>query len=153
MMRPFRLIWPALAGVLLAFPHPALALISHGHPEGLYVHQIAHLLFAGAMVFLIYMLTREGLQRISGFQILIWANVFFIWWNLHAFVGHLAEVMLSEQAFLGQPTDPGQRLVMTDGTAWVYYATQLDHLILVPAFYLFYRGLKALVRQPKGESG
>jgi hypothetical protein len=127
-----------------------LALITHGHPEGLYVHQIAHLLFAGAMVFLIYMIRRESLQKVPGFRALIWAGLFFIGWNLDAFVGHLAEVWISEQAFLGHPTDLARRLRMTDLTAWVYYVTKMDHLILVPAFYLFYRGLKVLTPKATG---
>lgn len=148
------LIWSAIPGLILTFPRPSLALISHGHPEGLYVHQIGHLLFAGAMLFLIYMIKREGLQSVPGFRAIIWAGYFFIWWNLDAFVGHMAEVLISEQAFLGQPTDIARRLRMTDFTAWVYYLTKMDHLILVPAFYLFYRGLKALtLKAPGGDTG
>lgn len=154
MTRLQSLLWPAIPVVLLACPRPGWALISHGHPEGLFVHQLAHLLFAGAMIFLIYMITREGLQRAAGFRTLVWAGVFFIWWNLVAFAGHTAEVFLSEQAFMGRATDFGQRLQMEDLGAWIYYFAKMDHLILVPAFYLFYRGLKALVRTaPGGMSG
>lgn len=154
MNRPRSLLWPAVPVLLLTFPRPSLALISHGHPEGLYVHQLAHLLFAGAMLFLIYMITREGLQKVAGFRTLIWAGVFYIWWNLLAFVGHTAEVFLSEEAFVGRPTDFGQRLVMTEVTAWIYYFAKMDHLVLVPAFYLFYRGMKALVcKSPGGMRG
>lgn len=149
MIRPRSLLWPAVPVLLLTFPRPSLALISHGHPEGLYVHQLAHLLFAGAMLFLVYMIRREGLQREGGFRALIWAGFFYTWWNLVAFVGHTAEVFLPEQAFLGRPTDVGQRLLMTQASAWVYYVAKMDHLFLVPAFYLFYRGLKALVRKQR----
>ncbi|MEJ5328865.1 MAG: hypothetical protein WHT07_01775 [Desulfobaccales bacterium] len=148
MIRPHSLVWPVVPVLLLTFPRPSLALISHGHPEGLYVHQLAHLLFAGAMIFLIYMIKREGLQRVGGFRTLIWAGVLYTWWNLLAFAGHTAEVFLSEQAFVGRPTDFGQRLLMDEAAAWVYYVAKMDHLILVPAFYLFYRGLKALTHKP-----
>lgn len=151
MTRPLHLLWPALPVFLLACPCPSLALISHGHPEGLYVHQIGHLLFAGAMVFLIYLLLREGLQRMRGFRTLMWAALLYMGWNLVAFVGHTAEVFLSEEAFLGAPADFARRLRLTGLSAWVYYFAKMDHLILVPAFYLFYRGLRILVRQPPGE--
>lgn len=154
MARRFILLWLAIPALILAFPRPSWALITHGHPEGLYVHQVAHLLFAGAMIFLIYMMKREGLHQVPGFRTLLWASLFFIWWNIGAFVGHVAEVLLSEQAFAGQPTDFSQRLRMADLTAWVYYLAKMDHLILVPAFYLFYRGLKVLtLKASGGESG
>jgi hypothetical protein len=153
MARHFIHVWLGVWALILFSPQPSLAFITHGHPEGLYVHQIAHLLFAGAMIFMIYLMKREGLLKFRGFRMLAWASLLFIWWNLDAFVGHTAEVFLSPQAFRGEAADFSQRLLMADFTAWVYYITKMDHLILVPAFYLLYRGLKSLAFEaPRGES-
>ncbi|MFZ5449889.1 MAG: hypothetical protein ACOZFS_14760 [Thermodesulfobacteriota bacterium] len=143
-------LMPCLTGLILVLcqPQAALALISHGHPEGLYVHQIAHLLFAGALIFLVYRVHKEGLQKKSGFRLLTWSCVWLVLWNLDAFVGHWAEVLLSAQDFIGQAREFSQRLLMSGPVAWVYYLTKLDHLLLVPGFYLLYRGLKTLEHLP-----
>lgn len=127
-------------------PRPALAIQPHGPPEGLYVHQMAHVLFAGAMLFLIFLVQRRGLLRIKGFRLLTWACGLLLLWNLDAFLGHLAEMFLSPQAFQGQGGNFSQRLCMSGLESWVYYFAKMDHLILVPAFYLLYRGLKALAQ-------
>jgi hypothetical protein len=127
-------------------PGPALALQPHGSPEGLYVHQMAHVLFAGAMLFLIFMVKRRGLQKVKGFRLLTWACGLLLLWNLDAFLGHLAEVFLRPQVFQGPGGDFSQRLCMSGLESWVYYFAKMDHLILVPAFYLLYRGLHALAQ-------
>jgi len=139
-----------LTGLILVLcqPRSALAFISHGHPEGLYVHQIAHLLFAGALIFLIYRMDREGLRKTKGFRFLTWSCVWLVLWNLDAFVGHWAEVLLSARDFIGQAGEFSQRLLMSGPVPWVYYFSKLDHLLLVPGFYLLYRGLKNLERLP-----
>jgi hypothetical protein len=134
--------------LVLGQPREALAFISHGHPEGLYVHQMAHLLFAGALIFLVYRMHGEGLLKKSGFGLLSWSCVWLALWNLDVFVGHWSEVLLSAQAWVGQTGELSQRLLMSGSDAWVYYVTKLDHLLLVPGFYLLYRGLKNLERLP-----
>lgn len=136
--------------LVLCQPRGALAFISHGHPEGLYVHQMAHLLFAAALIFLVYRVHKEGLQKESGFRLLTWSCALLVLWNLDAFVGHWVEVLLSAQAFIGQAGEFSRRLLISGPVDWVYYFTKLDHLLLVPGFYLLYRGLKNLERlQPK----
>jgi hypothetical protein len=41
-----------------------------------------------------------------------------------------------------------KRLLMEDLHSWVYYITKIDHYaLLIPAFYLFYRGLKAFAQE------
>jgi len=42
-----------------------------------------------------------------------------------------------------------RQLLMYDFQTWLVYVTKIDHFILlVPAFLLFYLGLKALVQKP-----
>ena len=69
-----------------------------------------------------------------------------------AFLGHWSEELLHPQAFQGQPGDLSRRLIMSRFSVWIYYVTKLDHLILVPAFFLLWRGLKALLSKTPEEA-
>lgn len=150
MTRYLYLIRVGVTAVIFLGPRPALALQTHGPPEGLYVHQLAHVLFAAALLFLIWQVKYEGLTGLPGFRQLRWACGLFVLWNVVAFLGHWSEELLLPQAFQGQPGDLSRRLVMSRFSAWMYYLTKLDHLILVPAFFLLWRGLKALLsKQPE----
>jgi hypothetical protein len=142
---PLLLIASMALILVAALPRTALALQPHGPPEGLYVHQMAHILFAAAMMFLLYYLRKE---RLPGLRWLTWAGILFILWNLNALVGHTAEVYVEPEDFLGAPAHLSRRLLMSGPVAWTYYITKLDHLILVPAFILLYFGLQALARAP-----
>jgi hypothetical protein len=144
-LRPAWVVTVALA-LVLGLPRTALALQPHGHPEGLYVHQVAHILFAGAMIFLLYHLRKERLVALRWFT---WAGILFILWNLNAFAGHTAETFIEPQDFLGGSAQLSPQLLMFGPAAWIYYVTKLDHLILVPAFILLYYGLQALARAPR----
>ena len=116
--------------------------------EGSYVHQGAHLLFAAAMFFFILEIHQAGLEKFRGFRFLIWAWAILAFWNLDAFIGHWADWTLENPVILGQGF--AREIMMYDFHTWLVYITKIDHfLFLVPAFYLFYRGLKALA----GESG
>jgi len=144
------LLYPGLIAsvalvLVVALPRTALALQPHGPPEGLYVHQMAHILFVGAMMFLLYYLRKE---RLAGLRWFTWAGILFILWNLNALVGHTAEVYVEPQDFLGAPAHLSRRLLISGPAAWTYYITKLDHLILVFAFILLYFGLQALARAP-----
>jgi hypothetical protein len=132
--------------LVIGLPRTALALQPHGHPEGLYVHQMAHVLFVFAMLFLLYHLKKE---RLPGLRWFTGAGILFVLWNLNALVGHTAEVYVEPRDFLGGPADLSRRLLMSGPAAWTYYATKWDHLILVPAFILLYFGLQALARTPR----
>jgi hypothetical protein len=138
-------IGPVSLVLVVGLPRTALALQPHGPPEGLYVHQMAHILFAGAMIFLLYYLRKE---RLPGLQWFTWSGILFILWNLNALVGHTAEVYVEPQDFLGGPAHLSRRLIMSGPIALTYYLAKLDHLILVPAFILLYFGLQALARAP-----
>jgi hypothetical protein len=143
-LRPAWIGTVALA-LVAGLPRTALALQPHGHPEGLYAHQMAHVLFALAMLFLLYHLKKEQLPGLRWFT---WAGILFVLWNLDAFLGHIAEIYVKTQDFLGAPAHLSRRLLMSGPATWSYYVTKLDHLILVPAFLLLYFGLRALARTP-----
>jgi hypothetical protein len=118
--------------------------------QGSYVHQMAHLLFFAAMVFFIYEMSRERLQRYRGFRYLIWGCAILAFWNLDAVVGHTLEWGLINPVIMGHGLS--QRLLMENSETWFYYITQIDHFaLLIPAFYLYYRGLRTLARESQSE--
>ncbi len=139
-----------LAGVvfiLLSSSGSALAFGPGWITQGSYVHQTAHLLFAGAMFFFMFELRRQELRKYRGFRYLKWAAWLFAIWNLDAIVGHFSEWALTNPVILGEGVS--KRLVMESFNSWLFYVTQLDHFILLPpAFYLFYRSLKAFAQEP-----
>jgi hypothetical protein len=146
---PARVIGLVFALLFLS-PGPALALSIEWPTEGSYVHQVAHLLFGAAMIFFIHEIYKAGLNRLRGFRCLIWSCIFLAWWNFDAFIGHWADWTLQYPVILGQGF--ARRIVMEDAHTWLFYFTKITHfLLLVPAFYLFYRGLKTLAREPRSK--
>jgi hypothetical protein len=140
-----------LPGVILLLFNPRLALAQgwfEWGTQGSYVHQFAHLLFAGAMLFFIYEMVHEGLQKYRGFRYLIWACGILAYWNVDAFVGHAVEWSMTNPVIMGHGL--GRRLLMENYVSWVYYVTQFNHFFfLVPALYLFYRGLKTFAQESR----
>lgn len=132
--------------IWLCFPAAAWATQTHGDPEGLYAHQLAHLFFIFSMGLLIYWLRKRKLVAQTGWRLIQFAALFFILWNLDAVTVH----WLEEQPDLLRTSqvDPFFiRLEAPAGThwiAWTYYLTKLDHLLCVPAMALLYIGLRKL---------
>lgn len=146
MRRQRALVCSAVFVLLFFSPRYASASWFQWGTEGSYVHQIAHLLFCGAMLFFIYQIRHESLQQQRGFRYLMWACGLLALWNLDAFVGHTLEWSLVNPVISGQGWS--KRLLMEDLHSWVYYITRIDHYaLLIPAFYLFYLGLKAFAQE------
>ena len=147
-----RLVRLGSAGFVLVLLVPSYALAQWGTwynfgTEGSYVHQIAHLLYGLAMLFFIYEIVYARLQKFPGFRLLVWAWAFLALWNFDAFVGHWADWTLENPVILGQGW--GRKLLMYDFHTWLVYITRIDHFVLlVPAFLLFYLGLRALTQKP-----
>ncbi len=135
---------------LLLIPGCELALNLKWPTEGSYVHETAHLLFGAAMLFFIHEIHHAGLQKFRGFRFLVWAWGFLALWNFDAFIGHWTEWTLTNPVIIGKGFS--RQLLMSDAHTWLFYITKIDHfLLLPPAFYLFYRGLKALAREARPE--
>jgi hypothetical protein len=141
---------PGVVGLLLwsvIFPSPALAFIPHWDPrEAFFIRQFSYLFFMLAMLCFIYYLKQGKLQRHRGFRLLVWGSVFFALWNFDCFIGQLFALFFQAQ-ITGGPGSWSQRLVMANLGNWVNYFTKLDHLLLVPAFIYFYRGIRAFRRE------
>lgn len=121
----------------------AFALQVHPEPEGLYVHQIAHLLFAFAMLFLLLFLHKYPLGTGKGWFYFKLSLLFFLIWNINGFIGHWMETKLPDDAvtkvkpfflsFINLPL-----------SSWLvlYYTCKLDHLWCVPAMFFLVLALK-----------
>lgn len=132
--------------VLLCSPASGLAALFDWGTEGSYVHQMAHMLFFGAMLFFIREMHRGGLQVASGFRCLIWVCWILALWNLDALIGHTIDWSLRNPLILGEGLN--RRLVMENAHTWVFYFHRLNHFLLPPlAFYLLYRGLRTLAQE------
>jgi hypothetical protein len=102
------------------------------------------------MIFFIIAIYQAGLSSFRGFRLLIWAWGFLAFWNFDAVVGHWADWTLENPVILGEGL--ARKIVMYDAQTWLFYIGKIDHSILVvPAFYLLYRGLKALDRDSGAE--
>jgi hypothetical protein len=148
MKRRLALIFAAVCCLLFFSPHCSLAAASRWPTASPYVNEIAHLLFLGAMIFFIYEIRYAGLEKFRGFRYLLGAWAFLVLWNLDAFVGHWAAWTLTSWPVLGEGWS--SRVLMEDFHTWTALITQLaNFILLVPAFYLFYRGIKALAQIPR----
>jgi hypothetical protein len=139
-----------LVALVFFAPRPVLAIELLWETQGSYVHQMAHLLFAIAMIFLIYEIRRGELRGMPGFRSLIWACALLVWWNLDATVGHALDWSLKNPVILGTGLD--RRILMENAHIWAYYVTKITHfLIIIPAFYFFYRSLKIFSREEEAK--
>ena len=135
---------------LWLFPHPAFAYISHLDPkEGFFIRQFSYLFFLLAMFFFYFELNQEKLKKYRGLRFLSWASLLFALWNLNCFMGQFLALNLDVSLVFGSAGSLTQQVPMADIFNWFYYITKLDNLLLVPAFYLFYLGLKVFSQEFK----
>ena len=130
-------------------PGDALATQAHGAPEGIYAHQMAHILFILSMGFFIHWLRERKLIKEVGWRFIQYAAFFLILWNLDAFLVHL----IDDQLGLIQVKRIGlwhiQLNAGKDGNILeiLYYFAKLDHLFCVPALLFLYYGLRRLLKE------
>lgn len=124
--------------VLFGFTENAWALQSHGPPEGIYVHQMAHLLFMGALGYLYWHTRKSPAIESKGWKYLQIFCFFLIAWNIIAFTGHQAFGLLSPSDFIDKGNWKEQLAPPITGVKVLYYITKMDHFLNVP-------GLLALV--------
>ena len=138
---------PALAILtLLVLATPALATQTHGPPEGLVAHQLAHVFFSISMGVFAFWLHRHRLTTSYGWRLILYSALLLIVWNIDAMAAHF----LDEQIYLLTVTQVDTWHIRIDtlqgyeplGT--LYYVVKLDHLLSVPALVLLYLGLRRL---------
>lgn len=148
-----RLAQILLGLVILVLSQPGAAAAANflWETQGSYVHQMAHLVFAVAMIFLISEIRRGELRGVPGFRSLVWACGLLALWNVDAVVGHSLDWSLASPIIMGEGLD--RRLLMENWHSWAYYITKITHFALLPpAIYFFYRSLKRFSQWSESKS-
>ena len=133
--------------LFLVMPDAAWALQAHGPPEGIYIHQIAHIFFLGSLLYLYRDLARSSEQE-RGWRYLRWFCLLMLCWNGVAFVGHAVTLHLAEEHFSEAGSFLHSRLLgPMNVSKTLFYITRFDHLLAVPALFFLYLGLRTLYSQ------
>lgn len=138
-----------LGGLLV--PGTAWAIQLHQGVEGIIVHQVGHVFFLLSMVVLIFIITGRRLNREKGWGMILWSAVFFVAWNLDTITAHFFDnqirAVIIEHLSLWQV-----KITAVSGSEFLvlfYHALKLDHLLCVPAIFLFYRGLANILARER----
>lgn len=141
-MAPFFFtVFLLLLGALL--PDNAMAFQPHAY-SGLYIHQLAHFFLIVSLFFFAVKARQTRLASLKGWQHIIAGTWLLMLWSATTMVGHFLDLDISEDALF---LPPGADIPLLRLTGWqegLYYVLKLDHLLAVPAMFLFYRGLKLL---------
>ncbi len=119
--------------VLFGQTENAWALQSHGAPEGIYVHQMAHILFMGALAYLYWHTRRSPVLISKGWKYLQIFCILLFCWNLLAFAGHEAFEHLSPTDFIDKNNWKEQIAAPLSFVKVLYFITKMDHFLNVPA--------------------
>jgi hypothetical protein len=125
------------------FPDDLWALQSHGGGEGFIIHQLAHVLFAVAMIGVVIII-----KKIKEFKGREWyyfsLGAFFLaFWNIWAFIGHHLERNVLASSFITSG-DGIPSITIDNIVTLMYYIYKMDHIILVPSMIFFLIGLKKI---------
>lgn len=143
-------IFLALA-LFLMLSENSWALQHHGAPEGLYVHQMAHILFMAALTYL-YLHTKKTTTLISkGWRYLRIFCLLFFFWNLVAFIGHTMALYLTPTDFINSGTWHAQVAPPLNLTKLVYYVSTMDHFLFVPALFSLFLSLRTFYQEAQKE--
>ncbi len=142
-LRSLSVVFCLITANFLALPSAAWAVQIHGAPEGLYVHNMAHVFFSAALVFLLYLLHKNPLGYGPAWRYLKLSFLFFLIWNFDTFTVHLLSVRLPSDAILRTPEIWNHKLLPPiTWERWLYYAGTFDHLLCVPAICFLVLSLK-----------
>jgi len=133
-----------LLSVFLVLPDQAHALQSHSAPEGIYVHQLAHIFFMSALCYLFWDVRRSSFSG-KGWRFLQAFCVCMVLWNIVAFTGHwigqtihVSEIVINSGYLSAKIAGP------LSTSKLIFYFTKLDHLFSVPALFFLYLCMKSL---------
>ncbi|MEW6290066.1 MAG: hypothetical protein AB1545_09450 [Thermodesulfobacteriota bacterium] len=129
----------------------AWALQSHGEPEGLYVHQMAHVLFMGALAYLYWHTRRTTSLTSKGWRYLRLFCFLLFFWNLMAFTGHEFSVRLSPDDLIDIGTWREQLAPPIGLFKIIYFIVKMDHFLNVPALLALFISLRTFYLEAKAE--
>jgi hypothetical protein len=140
--------------LFVAMPEFAWAFQPHAAPEGHYVHQMAHILFMGALAYLYWHIGRAQVSASKGWKYLqIFCLLIFLW-NVLTFTGHAAAVHVLPEDIIIQGKTWNSYIQPPYHTAKIlYYFARLDHLLSVPAMFFLCLSLKTFHAEAMKEEG
>jgi len=139
------------------YPSSSWALQVHDAPEGLYVHQMAHILFMASLAYLSWDIHRNAF-RSRGWTYLQLFCLFMFFWNGLAFAGHGTASHLSPSDFFTESTYLHTRLTGPFSfIKFTDYLVKFDHLLSVPALFFLFMALRTFyhsieTEESKGEN-
>jgi len=139
---------PAASFLLAVIPVPAYAIQTHGAPEGLYVHQIGHILFAIAMFGFAVRIRRSRLADEKSWRLMSTGAVLFALWNGWAFLGHILDSLIPQTDFSRGSGGLQSILDVHAPIDVLYYLFKMDHLLCVPALIFIYLALRRMTTPP-----
>jgi hypothetical protein len=141
-----------VAGLLVCLPDNAWALQSHGPPEGLYVHQMAHVHFFLALGYLYWDIRRSSFAG-RGWRYLQWFCILMLIWNVVAFVGHAVAGHIDENMIVATSYLQARIQGPVNLHTLVFYIAKFDHFVAVPALFFLYIGMRSLYRSVEEHAG
>jgi hypothetical protein len=129
----------------------AWALQSHGPPEGIYVHQMAHVLFMASLGYLYWHTRRTQELTSKGWKFLQIFCVLLFFWNVLAFSGHEALEHLKATDFIYKNTWQERLVTPITFIKALYYITKMDHFLVVPALAALVISLRTFYLEARKE--
>lgn len=138
--------------LVLGQTESAWALQSHGAPEGIYVHQMAHLLFMGALAYLYWHTRRSPVLVSNGWKYLQLFCILLFCWNVLTFVGHAAFEHLLATDFIQKESWGEQLATPLSVTKGLYFISKMDHFLYVPALIALVISLRTFYLEARMEA-
>ena len=139
--------------LVAVMPTPAHAIQAHAAPEGLYIHQIGHILFAFAMLGFALRVRQSELYKKKSWRLMSIGAVLFALWNGWAFIAHVLDRMIPQADFSMGSEGLKSILTLHSPVDVLYYLFKMDHLICLPALVFIYLALRRMVAQSAGPVG
>ena len=132
-----------LAILPLCVPSTAWAFVPHAYEE-VYIRQIGHIFFFASCLFIMWVIRHHDLQHKKGWRYIFLSQIFFVFWNIDTFVGHVTEFWIEPSQIIGNAAgwDYFFRRISIQGKEYLYYITKYDHFLIISAMFFFVRGLK-----------
>jgi len=145
--------WPAFLFGLM--PGSAYAIQLHNEAEGIIVHQVGHSIFLVSMLILIFSISEKGLGSERGWRLIQYSAFVFVLWNLDAIFAHFLDNQFGMVKIENISLWSIDIVTKSDNfyIAVLYYLLKLDHLLCVPAIFLFFRGLSHLLKDAEVSIG
>ena len=138
---------PLLLFTLFCNPDNVWALQSHSAPEGIYVHQMAHLLFMTSLIYLYWHTRRTPALNSKGWIYLQVFCLLFAAWNLLALVGHELFELLGPEDFIEKASWQERLAPPINFVKVAYFITKMDHLLYVPSLLALVISLRTFCRE------